>query len=126
MPFAEAFLILPTVLHAQVRESLPGTITTSLANWVGENPVSRAIIADRARALVPFTKEAMTFGGMQRALSIDRGGLVANPGWKQRLAAVKEESEEVKSCYTHSHFVGRWFARTGDVATVLALLGVRP
>lgn len=126
MPFAEAFLVLPAVLHAETRQSLPRTITTSLAAWVGENPVSRAIIADRARPLVPFTKEAILFGSLHGALRISGSGFMAEASWAQRITSEAADSDEVQTCLKRSAFVGRWFARTGDVETVLALLGVQP
>ena len=100
------------------------TITTSLAAWVGENPVSRAIIADRARPLVPFTKEAILFGSLHGALRISGSGLIADASWAQRITSEVADTDEVQTCLKRSAFVGRWFARTGDVETVLALIGV--
>ncbi|HMJ05768.1 MAG TPA: three component ABC system middle component, partial [Chthoniobacterales bacterium] len=126
MPFAETFLVLPAVLHAEARQSLPKTISTSLAAWVGENPVSRAIIADRARSLVPFTKEAMLFGALHGALRVSGVGLAPDLSWAQRITSDVPDSEEVQSCVKRSTFVGRWFGRTGDAETVLALFGVQP
>ena len=126
LPFPEAFLVLPAVLHAETRNSLPRSITTSLAVWVEENPLSRAVIRDRARLLVPFTKEAILFGLTHKIFRLYRGGISAEPQWKQKIEATVEASDEVEFCAKRATFLGRWFAKTGDVETVMALLGVRP
>src|SRR5690242_6850377 len=63
LAFEECFLVLPITLHRELRESLPGSVATSLAAWLANNPLAPATIADRGRSLVPFTKEAMLFGG---------------------------------------------------------------
>lgn len=126
MPYAEAFLVLPAVLHAETRALLPKNIRTSLASWIGENPVARAIIADRARSLVPFTKEAILFGAFQGILHISESAITSDAMWRTRISSLHPDSAEVQSCYSRSTFVGRWFARTGDVETVFALFGVRP
>jgi hypothetical protein len=126
MPFAETFLVLPAVLHSETRNSLPRTIATSLALWASENPVSRAIIADRARLLVPFTKEAIMFGSQHGLLSFSGAGILADGPSYRKIASADSGSAEVQSCMKHAAFVGRWFAKTGDVETVMALLGVQP
>ncbi len=125
--FEECFLVLPMVLHREIRESLPTKITTSLAVWIGNNPLAPAIIADRARALVPFTKEAIRFAGGYGVLQLERAVVHANSDWKKRMATVlADSSEEVHSCAKRAEFVGRWFAKTGSAETVMSLMGVQP
>jgi ABC-three component (ABC-3C) system Middle Component 3 len=126
MPFAETLLILPAVLHSETRNLLPRTIATSLSVWVGENTLSRAIIADRSRLLVPFTKEAILFGAVHSVLTFSGGGIVANPQVHQRISSTRFGSDEVAACMKGAGFVGRWFAKTGDAETVMALLGLQP
>ena len=127
LSFEESFLVLPFVLHRETREGLPRTTRTSLAVWLDENPLARGRVASRARALVPFTKEALTFGGIHGFIRIDEGDLHADPAWtqvvKQTLAA---SSAEVRTCAKRAEFLGKWFAQTGSAATVLAVTGVRP
>jgi len=94
--------------------------------WVSENPLSRAIIADRARLLVPFTKEAILFGALHGVLTFSRGGIVANLKSQKRISSTPSSSDEVEACVKRAAFVGRWFAKTGDAETVMALLGVQP
>lgn len=127
MPFETSFLVLPIVLHAGTRGDLPKTLSTSLPVWLESYPLSRSRIADRARLLVPFTKEAMNFGGLHGLLRFAAGSLVANVDWKKLIQTnIKGATDEVRACMKRSEFIGRWFAATGNAATVMALLGVRP
>lgn len=125
--FEECFLVLPIILHRETRESLPMQVRTSLPVWIGRNPLAPITIADRARALVPFTKEALRFGGIYGAFKFNQAIVHANPDWKRHMAtALENTSEEVHACARQAHFVGRWFARTGNAETVMSLLGVKP
>lgn len=127
LSFEECFLVLPMVLHREVRESLPTKITTSLAVWIGDNPLAPATIADRAHTLVPFTKEAIRFAGGYGVLQFDGTDVRANLDWRKRMtAALADSSEEVHTCAKRAEFVGRWFAKTGNAETVMSLLGVQP
>jgi hypothetical protein len=126
MPFVLLFLLLLTVLHAETRNSLPHTTATSFAAWLSEHSVGRATIADRARTLVPFTKEAILFGSVHGLFSVNRNGLIANSEWKRHVKTVERASKEVRSCIKRAAFVGKWFAKAGDAETVMALVGVRP
>ncbi|BCT67391.1 three component ABC system middle component [Nitrosospira sp. NRS527] len=123
----ETFVVLPLVLPASTREALPGAITTSLPVWLAENPIEQRRIAERAKALLPFTRTALTFGAMHGLLrlegtrvmpSIDSGKVVKK--------VLKQASEEVRNCALKAEFVGKWFGKAGSSSTVLALLGVRP
>lgn len=127
LPLELGFVVLPCVLHRQTREALPRRTNTSLAAWLVEVPLARAWIADRARLLVPYTREALRFGGTHGLLRFDGGAIIANADWPVDIErALAEASEEVRACATKASFLGRWFARGGGATTVLALLGVRP
>lgn len=127
LPFELAFLVLPITLHLGTRESLPRAIATSLAVWLEQNPLARSRIADRARALVPFTKDALLFGGIHGLLDLSSGAVSANANWMKNVAVgLADTSDEVRDCAKRAEFVGKWFAKTGEPGVVMALLGVRP
>lgn len=127
LPFDIAFLVLPLVLHRRTRESLPNTVRTSLAIWLDENPLSRSRVADNARALVPFTKEAILFGGLYGLLDLDSCDIAANSNWKKIIAAnLKESTVEVQNCAKRADFIGKWFAKSGSHNTIMAIFGVKP
>jgi len=125
--FEECFLVLPMVLHRETRESLPPRTRTSLPVWLGRNPLAPSTIADRARSLIPFTKEALLFAGAYEVIHFDQTTIRANPVWRSRMdLALEDSSEEVRSCAKSAEFVGKWFGKTGNSETILSLLGVRP
>jgi len=125
--FVESFLLLPIVLHRATRDSLPRTTRTSLGVWLDENPSWQASVATRARALVPYTKDALLFAGARGFLLLQEGLLTADQSWRRRVnAALRESTDEVRLCVKQAAFVGRWFSEAGDAATVMSLIGVRP
>jgi len=127
LSFEESFLVLPFVLHRETREELPRSTRTSLAVWLEENPLARARVANRARLLAPFTKEALTLGGMHGFIRFDGGKVYADEAWTKAVTKVlNSSSDEVRNCAKRAEFVGKWFAETGSAVTVLALIGVRP
>ena len=127
LSFEESFLVLPIVLHRETREGLPRFTRTSLAVWLHENPLARSKVVSRVRLLVPFTKEALSFGGMYGFVQLSGGKLQAELAWRKAINQVlKEASAEVRDCAKRADFVGKWFAEAGSAATVLALMGVRP
>jgi hypothetical protein len=127
LPFGTGFLVLPVVLHRETRESLPKMVTTSLPVWLDDNPLVRARLAERARTLVPYTREALLFGGTRGFLTVSEDRVLAEQGWKRKISAdLRRSSDEVRSCAKRADFLGRWFARAGSPATVMALMGVRP
>ncbi len=127
LPFATSFLVLPLVLHRETRESLPKMVTTSLPVWLDENSLVRARLAERSRMLVPFTKEALIFGGVRGFLTISADAVSAEQSWKRKVTTeLGRSSDEVRACAKKADFLGRWFARAGSPTTVMALMGVRP
>jgi hypothetical protein len=127
LPFEEAFLVLPFVLHRETREALPRDTRTSLAVWLNDNPLARSRIASRAQLLVPFTKEGLTFGGVHGVIRIEEGRLYSEEACKEVVnRSLRASSDEVLGCTNRAEFIGRWFAKTGSASTVLALIGVQP
>lgn len=127
LPFEVAFLVLPMVLHRETRKSLPKTPKTSVPVWLDLNPLARSHITDRSRALVPFTKEAMNFGGGYGMLRFQNRNLIGAAVWKRKIEGVVNDcSEEVRECVKRAEFLGKWFAKTGNASTIMALFGVRP
>lgn len=127
LSFEESFLVLPFVLHRETRGILPRTTQTSLAAWLDEYPLVRGRVVSRAQLLVPFTKEALTFGGVHGFIRLQDGKILAEMAWKKSVdRALKESSDEVRSCTKRADFIGKWFAQVGNAATIFALIGVRP
>ena len=124
----ETFLVLPVVLHGEIRKSLPRDTRTSLAVWLETEPLARRWITAGARRLVPFTKEALLFGGVHGFIDLAGAQVRAIESKWTRLETrtTNQSSDEVKECAKRAEFVGKWLAQTGSAPTVLALMGVRP
>jgi len=118
-----AFLVPPLVLHEPTRHQLPRTVSTSLLTWAQREPVLRAGLPARARALTPTVREALRFGVRLDALRFEGPALIAprSPGSPPANA-----SAEVRDCVRRARLLGRWFAALGDPATIMLTLGVSP
>lgn len=127
LSFIEAFLVLPIVLHQKSRKSLPTRINTSLPVWIQSQPLLIASLPKRAKALVPYTKEAITFGCGSPLFYLDNNELLINSTFSRNInRCLRDSSVEVQECMKKAEFLGKWFAHTGSPETVFTLLGVRP
>lgn len=122
------YLTLPLVLHGETRRSLPRNTRTSLASWVSNHPLLCLLLAERARVLVPFTREAIVFAGRYSLLAWGQDGKVrARPELKRKILAYAEGSTlEVQECIKKASLLGKWFQRAGDASTIMTTLGVQP
>jgi hypothetical protein len=92
-----------------------------------ENPSFQATLAVRSRAMVPFTKDALIFGGTRKFLQVSTDAVRASVEWKRSAnATLRQSSPETQACLKKAAFLGNWFLETGAANTVMALLGVRP
>jgi hypothetical protein len=128
MPYSLLFLVLPIVLHRSTREVLPKKIVTKLHIWMQERPEVRVEFSDRTKNLVPYTKEALTFGMQTKIISIDRqGNLSWVKGQLRNISTVSwSKDTETAICYKKAEFVGRWLAQAGEVSTIYTMWGICP
>ena len=126
LPYPLAFVAMPIVLHKATRESLPRAVSTSMVTWLTENTRAHVGFSDRARGLVPLVKDGILFASNGSMLSLADGHLSAAQRPRSVSRFEREASDEVKSCMKRAEFVGKWFAGSGDYATIMALWGVTP
>ena len=123
MPWPLAFLVAPLVLHRGTREALPRNTRTHLSTWITSNPVIRAGFPQRALSLAGLVREGLRFGMTHDALSVTAdGGMHAVFSPSARPIEGGDAAEIVRS----AGFVGKWFTRADQPATLFALLGVAP
>jgi hypothetical protein len=122
MPWTLSFLVPALALHERTRAALPGNTSAHFATWLDRHAEIRVGFPGRARAMVPLTKEGLRLGLRSGALAFEGSGLRVNA----RLGSQRSQSDEVAQCLDAARFVGRWFARRLDIATIFGLLGVRP
>jgi hypothetical protein len=122
MPWTLSFLVPVFSLHERTREALPASIQAHFSNWLQGQAEVRVGFGRRARPLVPLVREALRLALRSGALEVDGGRLRATT----QLRTPRDQTEEVAECFRAARFVGRWFARRQDAATIFGLLGVRP
>jgi hypothetical protein len=127
MPLPLSFLVLPLTTTSSIRVMLPTISTTSFAGWLHDNPSVRAGFARRTKALMGISRVGLLFFVGRGALAVTTGQrLTAVPYRVSATKAVEERSSTVAQVLEKARFVGRWFARSGDAATIYFLLGLRP
>lgn len=122
-PFPLVFLVLPIVLHSNTRESIPANTREHLHVWLQGHQNVRIGFAERARDMVPITKEAIAFLLQVRAVAVnDLAGLRLTRYVARNITV----NEEIADCYRKAEILGRWFARAGTPAIIYTMWGVRP
>lgn len=125
MSYPLSFFILPLVLHKPTREALPRTTRTKLHTWLQEKPEVRIGFVERARQLVPYSKEAIIFGLQTGIIEVnENGNLIPSSKRLKELSWVDEVEPSI--CRKKAQFLGRWLARAGNVPTILTMWGIRP
>jgi len=125
MPFVLTFLILPIVLHKRTRQKMPVKSTTYFHSWVEENEAVFIGFADRAKQMMPFTREAISFMMVQEALTVDQEGLVYAA--RYRKATPKgQNTDEINEIYKKAELLGKWLRLTGNPQTIFMFLKIRP
>jgi hypothetical protein len=120
MPWPLCFVIAPMVLHRGTRQALPARISSHLAAWVSGNPVLRAGLPLRARALVEPVREGLRFGLRYGLLETVPGG-----GLRQAVPRLRApDAGDLRDILAKATFAGRWLSLSEEPATVFALLGV--
>lgn len=123
MPWPLAFLVAPLVLHRGTREALPRSTRTHLSAWITSNPIIRAGFPQRAQSLTGLVRDGIRFAMAHGALSVTTDGRMhglLSPS--ARPIADGDAAVIVRS----AGFVGKWFTRADQPATIFALLGVAP
>jgi hypothetical protein len=125
MPFELSFLMAPVALHSEARASLPRTTRAALPTWLLENAALRAQLADRACAMTAVIRESLLWGGINEVLRIDRVGVqpLRSKAIRKYLGSSLPEIGDIAD---RAHFLGKWLAKSGSTATVMAMWGVRP
>lgn len=124
LPTVLAYLIAPLALHGPTRRTLPGNVTSQMAEWTRGHPEALIGLADRARALRPLVSDGIRLGLLHGLLRSSGGTLEAVPLGRRPRGMPR--SEDVDACLVKSRFLGRWFAEQPDPITAMAWWGLRP
>ncbi len=126
MPYALAFLVLPLVLHPGTQCTMESR-TRHFLVWINSNQHIKVGLPQRARALVPYSREALTFLCQTGviAISAQDASLSILRGLRRRQQGA-QPSDDTRACLGKSVVLGKWFARTNSPATIYASLGLMP
>lgn len=126
MPVPLAFLLVPLALHKPTRDDLPTRSSSQMQTWIREHPRHMAQLGTRVVGMRSFVGLAIRFG-LYHGVLTSESGRIGGGSVKRRTHSYNElESVEVQECLQTARFLGRWFARQPDAATLLAFWGLRP
>jgi hypothetical protein len=98
-----------------------------LPTWIQLNRDALLEFAKRTQALLPFTKEAISFLAERGVLAFDEKGRVdVGTSKLTGVTQYQQSTDEIAACYKRAEFVGRWLSLAGSPTTVFMLLGIRP
>jgi hypothetical protein len=126
LPYPLVFLVLPILLHGKTRNHIFRRQRQTLHAWLHNYPDVRVGFGERARSLVPVTREALAFLLHAGAVQIDDQGALSSIQYKGRRSRPVQVEGDAEDCYGKAEIVGRWFARAGTTATIFAMWGVKP
>jgi hypothetical protein len=125
LPYTLTFMVLPIILHRPTRQAMPSTIAKRMHAWLEENQQARIGFSNRARNMVPYTREALLFGCAASFLEFTPTACIY-PLRRQIRGLNWGTESEAADCRKRARFVGRWLSHAGDEITILGLWGVRP
>jgi hypothetical protein len=126
IPLPLTFLLVPLVLHKATRDDLPTLASSQMQTWIREHPRHLAQLGTRVIGMRSFVGLAIRFGLHHGVLTSEDGRIGAGSVKRRPRGYNEDESVEVLMCMRAARFVGRWFGRQPDAATLLAIWGLRP
>jgi hypothetical protein len=123
MPLPLVFLLLPVLLAASIRRSLPGTARTTFHVWLDRKPHIKISLAKRAANLAPITREALMFL-MQRAHLSSSGDRIQKGKIIKGLPRYLAQTGELGDLAEGARILGTMLGKVNDVGTVFTSLGL--
>lgn len=124
-PFVFSFIVLPILLHKETRERLPRSTRTYFFVWVGNNDNLFFDFSKRAKNMVKYTKEALSFSIAYNKMHINEKGEIETD-----MSRVKkfngEEYDEYNDILKKAQLLGKWLSFTSDVKSIYSFLRITP
>ena len=124
-PFPLLFIILPIILHKEIRNSLPKSKSKKFYEWVEEHEKIKLFLPNKIKNLVPYSREALSFLLYYQAIEINNDATISVIKYRKKKFQYTMESE-VENIYDRSKMLGKWLVYMGDVKTVFAIIGIKP
>lgn len=118
------FVAMPLIALKTYSASLPNSSRTPLHNWIQNNSDYKLGFASIINEFIPFVKETLIFLLQRKIIVVnEKGKLIVGPiKIKQRRP---KDTDEIIFSIKKAKFVGKWFAKAGDVSTIYSLWGIR-
>ena len=124
-PYPLLFLVLPVILHCKTREAIIPSKRSKMHVWIQNNQHLRIGFSERAKNLVPITKEAIAFLLQVGVVKIDNyANLTINKEHNNTINV--KDSKEIIDCFKKAKLIGGWFAKAGSPANIYLMWGVQP
>lgn len=124
-PFALLFIVLPILLHKNIRKSLPKTATSKFYDWLEKNDNTKLYLPNKIKNMVPYTRESIAFLIYHDAIHIDDEGAFSVVKYRKKNLKYTDDSE-IQNIFSKAKMLGKWLTCIGDVKTVFTLIGVKP
>ncbi|SEE48132.1 three component ABC system middle component [Jiangella alba] len=124
LPFVYAPIVSAVSLYPAARATLTMSVATQFTTWIDRNPDIQLLLQPRIAGVVPFVREGLLFALTTDVLRLDSGALI--PGAHGPTKTIRGASSDMEAVQRTAAYMGRWLARTGNVSTVCAMLGVTP
>lgn len=123
MPFSLTFLILPLLLHKELRDTI--NHYDILHTWTFENYPKLIDFNKKTKELIEITKASLMFLLQTKTIKIHSDATIEIEKSQFPKKFLTSDSE-LADYYKKARYLGRWFAFVDDIPTIFALLGVKP
>lgn len=115
-------------LHGETRKNLPYSTVTSLYEWLQDHEHLLVGFPQRVVGLMPYIREGTMFGVAHNTLAFSNGYHLELGEKKANFpkSFLDNGTSEIREIIDRTRFVGRWFAKSGSEASILAAWGIRP
>jgi hypothetical protein len=123
MALSLCFVVAPMVLHEPTRGALPRKVTARFGGWLDTNPLLRAGMPSRARAVAPAVRSGLREGLRGGVLTLSDDKVAGHPRRRPRGLTL---SDEVDDILKRAEFAGGWLGLAGSPAAIYAMWRVKP
>lgn len=125
MPLPLVFVSVTSAVNNSIRARLPRAVTTSLHVWVNDNRDILPLFGLRLSGFSEFCKRGIVFGSRYRVISLNDSRVELGSRAMRDTRISNVSTPEMNDVLRRSEWLGKWFARSGDVKTILSAWGIR-
>jgi len=124
LPYPLCFIVMPLVLHKEIRNNLPKTAGRNFIDWIESNQSIKMEMPRLTKILVPYTREALMFLMKYEIVDFSQNGEI--DVYVKSKGKVIIDRSEVEQCFSKAELVGRWFAHAGSYQSIYTSFGMKP